>query len=118
MPIMFVTTSRLSSATWFHWHERRTSATSRGSDSFLALAVCGEVPKVLLELLRGQPAAWRSGAVRDVFPRVVWITENERRAELLTDICASMPPTSWKLFAVTTPDRALKLLTKAPGEPS
>lgn len=55
--------------------------------------------------------AWQGGAGGEVFPRVAWITTNERRVALLTDVCASMPAAAWKLFVVTTPERALAVLT-------
>jgi hypothetical protein len=78
---------------------------------------CGTEGRVALTRKAGAyVAAWRSGAVGTVFPRVAWITESERRVELLTEVCASMPPASWKLFVITTPERALDTLTSVPGE--
>lgn len=56
-------------------------------------------------------AAWRAGIESDVFPRVVWITTTEQRARLLGEVCASLPAVAWKLFVVTTPERALATLT-------
>lgn len=56
---------------------------------------------------------YRSGAeqaAHGVFPRVVWITTTERRVGLLTEVCAALPPETWRLFAVGTPERALDLL--------
>lgn len=55
-------------------------------------------------------AAWRAG-VEPVFPRVVWLTLTEQRAELLGEVCATLPADSQKLFAVTTPERAREVLT-------
>jgi hypothetical protein len=55
--------------------------------------------------------AWQAGVGGAVFPRVVWITTTERRVALLTAVCASMPAEAWKLFVVTTPERALGVLT-------
>ena len=78
--------------------------------SFLEIDLGSEGRVALTRKARAYVTAWRTGAVREVFPRVVWITENERRVELLTEICAAMPPDSWKLFVVTTPERALDVL--------
>ncbi len=57
-------------------------------------------------------AYFRAGveqAERGVFPRIVWITTTERRVSLIVDVCASLPATAWRLFAVTTPEGARDL---------
>lgn len=84
--------------------------------SFLEIDLGTEGRAPLTRKARAYVAAWRAGAIQGVFPRVTWITTSERRVELLTETCASMPPTSWKLFVVTTPERALDLLASVPGE--
>lgn len=60
--------------------------------------------------------AWQAGAGGEVFPRVVWITATERRVSLLTEVCAAMPAEAWKLFVVTTPEKALADLIGTPPE--
>jgi hypothetical protein len=54
--------------------------------------------------------AGREQTAHGVFPRVVWITTSERRVGLLVDVCAALPAEAWKLFAITTPERAVDLL--------
>jgi hypothetical protein len=57
-------------------------------------------------------ACYRAG-VGEVFPQVVWITATTKRAELLAEVCGSLPAEAWKLFVVTTPDRMLDVLSGA-----
>lgn len=48
---------------------------------------------------------WQSGreqAESDVFPFVLWIAPDARRASFLVDILASLHPEHWQLFLVTT----------------
>jgi hypothetical protein len=72
---------------------------------------CGtEGRAALTRKCRAYLAAWRAGAGGEVFPRVVWITTTERRVSLLGEVCASMPPEAWRLFVVTTPERALAVM--------
>lgn len=71
---------------------------------------CGsEGRQVLTRKCHAYIAAWRAG-MAPVFPRVIWIATTERRAELLREVCSSMPAEAWKLFVVTTPERALDVL--------
>jgi hypothetical protein len=73
---------------------------------------CGtEGRAALARKCRAYLAAWQAGAGGEVFPRVAWIATTERRVALLTEVCASMPAQAWKLFVVTTPGRALAVLT-------
>jgi hypothetical protein len=76
---------------------------------------CGtEGRAALARKCRAYLAAWQAGLHADVFPRVIWIATTERRAALLREICTSMPAEAWKLFIVTTPERALAALTGNP----
>ncbi|HUA74351.1 MAG TPA: replication-relaxation family protein [Solirubrobacteraceae bacterium] len=59
-------------------------------------------------------SAWRAGIPGPVFPRVLWITTTDRRAETISETCATLPAEAWKLFAVATADRALEVLTTIP----
>jgi Replication-relaxation len=78
--------------------------------AFLEIDCGTEGRQALARKCRAYVAAWRSG-LAPVFPQVVWITTTERRAELLREVCAWMPAEAWKLFVVTTPERALEILT-------
>ena len=73
---------------------------------------CGtEGRTALARKFRAYMAYWRSGAEREVFPRVVWIATSQQRVSLLIDICCQLPAEAWKLFAVTTPARVLAVLS-------
>jgi hypothetical protein len=86
--------------------------------AFLEIDCGSEGRAALTRKCRAYVTAWRSGIATDVFPRVAWIVTTERRAELLGEVCASMPAEAWKLFVVTTPEHTLKALgiTAATGE--
>jgi hypothetical protein len=88
-------------------------AVAAGEEEHAFLEVdCGtEGRTALTRKCRAYVAYWRSGAERDVFPRVVWVTTNEQRVNLLGEVCASMPAETWKLFLVSTPARVLTVLT-------
>ncbi len=77
--------------------------------AFLELDLGSEGRQVLARKCRAYIAAWRSG-IAPVFPMTIWVATTERRAEVLREVCASMPPETWKLFAVTTPERLIDLL--------
>jgi hypothetical protein len=65
-------------------------------------------------------AYFRSGreqASSGVFPRVVWSTTNQTRVALLVDVCSSLAPESWQIFAIGTPDRAVALLSGDADDP-
>jgi len=78
---------------------------------------CGtEGRAALARKCRAYLMAWQAGVGGEVFPRVVWITTTERRVRLLTEVCASLPAEAWKLFVVSTPERALSVFTGAAPE--
>ncbi len=81
--------------------------------AFLEIDCGTEGRGALTRKCRAYLMAWQAGIEAEVFPRVVWITTNERRVALLTEVCASMPPEAWKLFLITTPDPALAALKGA-----
>jgi hypothetical protein len=56
----------------------------------------------------------REQALTDVFPYVLWVAANDLRAAFLVEILASLDPEHWKLFMVTTSDRAAVLMTDGP----
>jgi hypothetical protein len=54
---------------------------------------------------------WQTGreqANTNVFPYVMWVVPNERRAAFLIDTLASLPPEYWQLFLVATSEEAIK----------
>ncbi len=50
-------------------------------------------------------------AERGLFPRVLWITPDEKRAEAIRETLTQLPPAAHRLFAVTTTTEAVALLT-------
>jgi hypothetical protein len=83
--------------------------------AFLEIDCGSEGRQALTRKCRAYIAAWRSG-IAPVFPQVIWITTTERRAQLLREVCSSMPAEAWKLFVVTTPERALEVLAGPASE--
>ena len=83
--------------------------------AFLEIDCGTEGRTALAHKCRAYIAYWRSGAEREVFPRVVWIATSEQRVGLLIDICGSLPADAWKLFAVTTHARTLAVLSGSPS---
>lgn len=61
---------------------------------------------------------WRSGVEQRqhvVFPRVVWQVETARRAELLERLVAGLPEGTQQLFAVTTAEHMVAILSGRDG---
>ena len=83
--------------------------------AFLEIDCATEGRVALARKCHAYVVAWRSGMGGAVFPRVVWITVSQRRAELLREVCTTVAPEAWPLFAVTTPERALEVLTTGAG---
>jgi hypothetical protein len=72
---------------------------------------CGtEGRAAVLRKCRSYLSYFYAGIETEVFPKVVWITTTQKRAGLLAEVCGSLPAEAWKLFAVTTPGRALDVL--------
>ncbi|MBZ4488113.1 replication-relaxation family protein [Microbacterium sp. cx-55] len=69
---------------------------------------------VLLEKCRTYEAYRRTGAAqveRGVFPRVLWVVPTERRVARLSSAIRADPDTPAPLFAVTTPDQLLRVIS-------
>ena len=83
-----------------------------GEEEHIFLEVdCGtEGRRVLERKCRAYLAAYNTGSIAPVFPRVVWVTTTARRVELLREVCGQMPAEAWKLFTVTTPEHLPGLL--------
>jgi hypothetical protein len=63
---------------------------------------------------------WQSGreqAETGVFPYVLWMAPDEKRAGFLVDVLASMPPDHWKIFMVTTASSAPHRMATGTGVP-
>jgi hypothetical protein len=58
---------------------------------------------------------WQNGseqARHGVFPRVLWIVPDARRAEAVTDVCGRQPAEAWQLFTVATRGQAVARLLR------
>lgn len=67
----------------------------------------------LLRQHRAYGEYYQSGAEQaatGVFPGVVWIVPNERRAELFADVAGQLPEPVQRLFSVTTRSNAIEVL--------
>ena len=56
---------------------------------------------------------WQSGteqARTGVFPRVLWIVPDARRAEAVAEVCSRQPAEAWQLFAVAVQGEAVSRL--------
>jgi hypothetical protein len=79
--------------------------------AFLEIDCGTEGRAALTRKCRTYLMAWHAGIEPDVFPRVLFVTTTEQRVRLLNEVCASLPPEARKLFSITTPERALAVLT-------
>jgi len=79
--------------------------------AWLEIDCATEGRRALARKCRAYLAAYQAGVEPQVFPRVVWVTTTARRVELLSEVCASLPAEAWELFAVTTHEQLLGLLT-------
>jgi hypothetical protein len=85
--------------------------------TFLEVDCASEGRAALARKAGAYVSAWRAGIEGPVFPRVVWITTTEQRAEVIRETCAALPAETWKLFTVATAEGALEVLTAIPGSP-
>lgn len=58
----------------------------------------------------------REQAETGIFPFVIWVAPNQTRATFLVDVLSSMPAEHWRLFVVTTAERAQSMM--ANGSPT
>jgi hypothetical protein len=81
--------------------------------SFCELDLATEGRGALERKLQAYVSLYRSGreqAEHGLFPRVVWITEDLERAEYISRLIETLPPSAQKLFAVTVSEHAVALL--------
>ena len=75
------------------------------ADSFFVEVDRGsESPSTLLAKMTGYRAYWQSGveeAKHGVFPRVLFTVLDERRYQVVVDLCSRMPAESWMLYRTT-----------------
>lgn len=84
-------------------------------DSYFMEIDCGSAGRGTLDRkARDYLAYYRTGAETadgGVFPRVLWVTTTAKRRTLIVDVLGRLPAEAWRLFAVTTTDAALDLVT-------
>jgi len=84
-------------------------------DYFLEVDRGTESPATLTRQLEAYRRYWASGieqSWRGVFPRVLWLVPDERRQQVLVDLCSRQPAESWKLHLVTTYENAIATMTE------
>ncbi len=80
---------------------------------FLELDRGFESPSTLARKLDAYRHYWSSGleqSWRGVFPRVVWVTPDLRRQQVVSDACGRQPAESWRLHVVTIFEDAVGLM--------
>jgi Replication-relaxation len=80
---------------------------------FIEVDLGSESRSVIAKKVRAYLDYFNSGqeqAEHGVFPRVLLLTNSEARRAALVDVCARMPAESWRLFTITTLDRAVEAM--------
>jgi len=93
-----------------------SDAGAEESHAWLEIDCATEGRRALARKAHAYHAAYRAGIDRDVIPLVVWVVSAARRRELVAEVCGELPAEAWKLFAVTTPERLIDLLTGSEPE--
>lgn len=81
---------------------------------FVEVDLATESRIVIAAKLRTYLAYFLSGTeqtAHGVFPRVVWLTDSERRREALVGVIARLPAEHWQLFTVGRLDQAVDVLS-------
>lgn len=81
---------------------------------FLEVDLGSESRAVIAKKARAYVAYFNTGveqAEHGVFPRVLFATTNERRRGALVEVCARLPEEYWRLFTVTTLDKAIEVMS-------
>ena len=77
---------------------------------FVEVDLASESRSVIASKVRAYLDYFNSGTeqqAHDVFPRVLLLTSTEERRSALVDTCSRLPAEAWRLFTITTLDRAL-----------
>lgn len=81
---------------------------------FIEVDLATESRSIIAGKLRAYVAYFNSGAEQEaegVFPRVLLLTTSDERKEALVDTCSRLPAESWRLFTVTTLDKAIGIFS-------
>jgi hypothetical protein len=81
--------------------------------AFIEVDLGTESCNVVAKKARAYVDYWRLGqeqTERGVFPRVLLLTNSERRRDTLVDVCGRLPAEAWQLFTVSTLDRGLRAM--------
>jgi hypothetical protein len=81
---------------------------------FVEVDLGSESSSVIVKKARAYVAYFNAGveqAEHGVFPRVLFATTSERRRGTLVEACARMPEEHWRLFTVTTLDKAIEVMS-------
>ena len=97
-------------------------------DAFAVLRLGGFEDRWFIEVDRGTESLptiarkcevyrryWQSGteqARTGVFPRVLWIAPDRKRADALAEVCTRQPAEAWRLFTVATSADAVARLVQ------
>jgi hypothetical protein len=85
---------------------------------FLEVDLSTEVASTLVRKCSLYRSYWQSGAEQarhEVFPRVLWLVPDERRAGLLARVIARQPADSASLFAVSLHEHAVERICQGAG---
>ena len=81
---------------------------------FIEVDLGSESRTVIAAKLRAYLDYFHSGAEQaasGVFPRVIWLSDTEVRRAALVEVASRLPAEHWRLFAVSTLDQAVEVLT-------
>lgn len=115
-------------ACWRHWHGQSNEALILKPDAFTVIGSGDFEHSWFVEVDLGTESRsvikrkamvyahyWRSGEEqrqRGLFPRVLWLTDTERRRDDLTEALASLDPELWQLFQVGLRRGAVELVAR------
>jgi hypothetical protein len=81
---------------------------------FVEVDLASESRSVIAAKVRAYLDYFNSGTEQQahgIFPRVLLLTTTEERRLALIDVCTRLPAEAWRLFTITTLDRALDVLS-------
>jgi hypothetical protein len=86
--------------------------------NFIEVDLATESAPTIERKLRQYAAYYATGQESDPFPRVVFLVPSAVRAEVVIEAAGRLPADAWRLFRVTTFDRALEALTEVDRLPA
>lgn len=81
--------------------------------NFCEVDLATESSSTIERKMRQYLAYYATGRESDPFPRVVFVVPSAVRADLLLEVAGRLPAEAWRLFRITTFDRALDAMTGA-----